>query len=316
MKLLGADCILSEGDFHVKSFLPVKSAELDAFESGSTLRFILPVCAALGVKAKITGSKKLLSRPSLPLIESLNKVGAKITANEKEITVDGKIDGDEITVDGSISSQYVSGLLLAMSYLSGERTLNVIGKPVSENYIDITLDVLKSLGVKVCKIEGGYKIIGGTYSTKEIYFTEGDYSGAAFMLSSAAIDGEITVKGLKIPSKQGDSSIIDVLKKFGANVSVKDNEITVKSAPLKGITLSCENIPDLAQIISVVAAFSKGETVIRGIDRLKYKESDRLKAITDMLDVSGIENKTDGESLVIYGGNPIVGSWSKTRFVS
>ena len=304
MKSLGADCNISDGDFIVRSFTPKKSARIDCGESGSTLRFLLPVCSALGIKTKVTGSKKLLSRPSEALINSLNERGAGI----ENFTVNGKISAGKFVIDGSVSSQYISGLLMSLSVLNGESEVVVKGERVSTNYIDITLEVMKDFGVSVIKTEDGYKVRGGL-NAKAIYYNEGDYSGAAFMLSAGAIFGRVSVSGLKSQTSQGDAEIIDVLKKFGADVNVEDERITVVKNRLKGIEVDCENIPDLAQIISVVAAFSEGKTVLKGISRLKYKESDRIAAITDMLTASKIKWACDGEKLEITGGKPKGGTF-------
>ena len=297
MRALGADCLISGGDFIVKSFTPKKTAEIDCGESGSTLRFLLSVCAALGVKTKIKGSEKLLSRPSEELISVLNDKGANI----QDLTVNGKIRAGRYEIDGSISSQYVSGLLMALSSLDGESELIIKGKAVSTNYIDITVDVLKDFGVKVEKTENGYKVFGG-FNAKDLYINEGDYSGAAFTLAAGTIYGNTAVKGLNFNSKQGDKEIIDVLKKFGAKINISGKTVNVEKSRLNGIDTNCENIPDLAQIIAVVAAYAKGKTVISGIERLKFKESDRIIAITDMLTAAGIKHACDVEKLEIFGG--------------
>lgn len=297
MKSLGADSIIKGKDFTVKSFNAVKSAEINCGESGSTLRFLLPVCAALGVKTKITGSEKLLSRPSEELILTLNNSGADI----KNFTVNGKISAGKYIIDGGVSSQYVSGLLMALSVLNGESELIITGKSVSKNYVDITVDALKSFGVNIESTENGYKVVGG-FNAKNEYVNEGDYSGAAFMFAAGAIGGKVTVTGLNNNSKQGDGEILNILKKFGAVVSVEDNAITVSKGELKAVNVDCENIPDLAQIISVVAAFSEGKTTINGISRLKFKESDRIAAITDMLSAAGVKWQLYRDKLEITGG--------------
>ena len=299
MKNLGADCQISGGDFTVKSFKAKAAAKIDCGESGSTLRFLLPVIAALGIRTQITGSEKLLSRPSDELVSVLNAHGAGI----ENFTVKGKISAGKYEIDGSVSSQYISGLLLAFSALNGESELIIKGKSVSENYVDITVDALMDFGVKVEKTQNGYKVFGG-YKPKSFYAVEGDYSGAAFMLAAGAIGKKVSVSGLNEQSKQGDKKIIEILKKFGAKVDIKENVITVSKDRLKGIEVDCENIPDLAQIISVVAAFSEGKTVLKGISRLKYKESDRIAAITDMLAAAEIKCNCDGETLFITGGKP------------
>ena len=300
IKSLGADVEISGNNLIIKGFKSVKKATLNCVESGSTLRFMLPVCAALGVNATFTGAKSLLSRPNEKLFFALNSHGANIV----DFTVNGKIEAGDYEIDGSISSQYISGMLLALSYLDGKSTLKILGKKVSENYIDITLDVLKDFGVNIEK-KGDIYYINGKNEVKNDKFTvEGDYSGAAFLFSLAAIGGSVTTFGLKENSKQGDSKILDVLSLFGAKVKV-NNGITVSSDTLKGIEYDCENIPDLVQVLSVVAAYAEGKTVLKNVSRLVYKESDRIEAILKMLSAAKIKAEFDGNDLTIYGGKPV-----------
>lgn len=299
LRCLGADCDIIGGDFIVRSFTPKDSAVLDCGESGSTLRFMLPIAAALGVRATFIGSAKLLSRPSEPLIKALNSVGA----NVRDFIVSGKINKNNITIDGSVSSQYVSGLMMSLSVLKGQSRLNIVGDRVSENYVDITVKVMKDFGVNVEKTDTGYLIDNGFNDVKEEYTVEGDYSGAAFYLCAGALGGKVRVSGLNTYSSQGDAKIIEILKAFGADVINEKDGFNVSHNTLHGINIDCENVPDLAQIISVVAAFSKGKSVLSGISRLKYKESDRIKAITDMLTSARIKWELS-DALTVYGGMP------------
>lgn len=360
LKSFGADCKIENGDFAVNSFSPVtdRIVTADCGESGSTLRFLLPVAAAFGIKADFTGSERLLSRPADKLIECLNKKGAKISgfsvrgklnygASENGEIVDctpenhlmsGKngtsVDGEiadcksrktekknditatntanisrwEYVIDASVSSQYVTGLMLALGFTDKPSRITVTGKRVSENYIEVTRGVLKSFGVKTVKQKDGYKIIPKSRkSAKNVsaqYQTEGDFSGAAFMLSLGAVCGEVTVKGLNLKSRQGDKKIVKVLKKMGATVRKADGGVTIKKNKLKAITLDCENIPDLVQVISAVAAFAKGVTVLKNVERLRVKESDRIEAILSMLEKAKVDAVFDGNSIKITGGTP------------
>lgn len=301
MRALGAD-IRSDGQkITVESFCKKEKAVLDCGESGSTLRFLLPVASALGVKAKFTGSGKLLSRPSEKLIDSLNGNGADIT----DFCVNGKLNGGEIVIDGSISSQYVTGLLLSLPLLKEGSKITVTGESSSRPYIDITLDVLKSFGIDIIEKDKTFSIGDGKeYLPQEVIKTEGDYSGAAFMLAAGALGKGVTVTWLNEKSIQGDREILTVLSKFGASVKAEKEGITVKKDKLCGIVYDCKNIPDLVQIIATVAAFCRGKTVLNGVERLIYKESDRLQAVLNTLRAAGIESETDGKKLVIYGGKP------------
>lgn len=279
----------------------------NAIESGSTLRFLLPVAAALGKKVEFTGEEGLLKRPFKQLTDCLNERGAKIDG----LKVSGKLKSGEFKITASVSSQFISGLLFALPLLDGDSEIVLDGEQVSKSYVDITIDVLKLYGIEITPSKSGYFIKGNqTYKSGKTVKVEGDWSGAAFYLSAGAINGEITVKGLNPESVQGDRKIIGVLKRFGASVTVSDGGVTVKRNELNGTTVDLEDIPDLGQIISVVAAYATGETVLKSVNRLKIKESDRLKAITDMLSVSGIAYYSADDELKIYGGAPKGGSFS------
>lgn len=279
----------------------------NAIESGSTLRFLLPVAAALGKKVEFTGEEGLLKRPFKQLTDCLNERGAKIDG----LKVSGKLKSGEFKITASVSSQFISGLLFALPLLDGDSEIVLDGEQVSKSYVDITIDVLKLYGIEITPSKSGYFIKGNqTYKSGKTVKVEGDWSGAAFYLSAGAINGEITVKGLNPESVQGDRKIIGVLKRFGASVTVSDGGVTVKRNKLNGTTVDLEDIPDLGQIISVVAAYATGETVLKSVNRLKIKESDRLKAITDMLSVSGIAYYSADDELKIYGGAPKGGSFS------
>ncbi len=275
-------------------------------ESGSTLRFLLPIVASLGINAEFTGEKRLMERPLGDLVNTLNAMGADIRGRE----VFGKLRSGEYKINAGISSQYITGLLFALPLLDGDSTLVLEGETVSKGYIDITLDVLELFSVKVEKTENGYFIKGNqkyTLPSEEIK-VEGDYSGSAFMLSAGAIGKSVTVKGLK-ESRQGDSAIVDVLKLFGAKVTVLKDSVKVEGGKLQAIDHDCEDIPDLVQIISVVASYAEGETVLRNVDRLRIKESDRIEAVLRSLNASGIKAKYEGGNLYITGGKPKGGTF-------
>lgn len=270
-------------------------------ESGSTLRFLLPVAAALGKIVTFTGEEGLLKRPINGLIEPLNSNGAQIEG----LNVKGKLKSGDYFVDASISSQYITGLLFALPLLDGDSRIIFKNGAVSKGYIDITIDVLNLFGVRAEKAEYGYYVKGGQkYRSPKTVIVEGDYSGAAFFLAAGAIGKSVEICGLNSESKQGDVAILKILKDFGADVSVDNNSATVRRNVLKGIEVDIDPIPDLAQIIAVVAAFSEGKTVLKNVDRLRIKESDRVQAIKNMLAVAGIDCKENGSDLIIYGGEP------------
>ena len=273
---------------------------VDCAESGSTMRFLLPVASALGITAEFTGSERLLSRPIEDIARAVEGHGGAITGHK----TNGQLQAGKYILDGSLSSQFVTGLMFALSVLKGESEIVLNGKRVSAGYIDITLAVLREFGVKITETATGYKITGGYNPPSEVT-VEGDWSSAAFMLSVGALTGEVTVKNLKYPSLQSDSAIVDILRKFGATVTADKNSVTAKKGEITGVNaIDCENCPDIAQVISSIAAFYKGDTVLTGIKRLKIKESDRINAIIKTLASCGIKAVSDGENLTVFGGNP------------
>ena len=300
LKTFGAK-VIKGGNYVIieRGCLPTEKVEIDCKESGSSLRFLLPVASALGIKATFTGCGRLLQRPITPLTDCLNKGGAEING----LTVNGRLQSGIYKVDGGISSQYITGLIFALSVIGGE--IAIKGELVSKPYVDITLSVLKDMGVKIQKTQNGYKIQAGYNPTQKEINVEGDWSGASFLLSAGAINGEVSVSGLNLNSTQGDRNIVEILKNFGAIVIEDNNKITVKKAPLKAIELDCQNIPDLVKIIAVVGAYANGKTIIKNVSRLKIKESDRIQAVINTLKSAKIKAEYVGEDLIIYGGTPV-----------
>lgn len=298
LKALNATARQADGEVSIKmGSLPTEEVVIDCNESGSSLRFLIPVVCALGVKATFIGSKRLLERPIGELVNSLNSNGAEIDGYK----VNGKLKPGKYYIDGSISSQYVSGLLLALSYLDGDSEIIISGRLVSKPYVDITIGVLKEFGVEVNETETGYKIKGGYTKKVDTLTVEGDWSGSAFILCAGAIAGNVTVKGLNANSYQGDRKILEILKDFGAKVEINGDIISVSKNKLKGITVDMEDVPDLIQIVSVVASYASGKTVIKNVDRLKLKESDRILAIINSLKSVGVSASYLNNSLIIEG---------------
>ena len=306
LSAMGAEIKKEKGGVSIeKKAFPSEEIIADCKESGSTLRFLFPLAAALGINARFIGSERLLSRPISPLREVINKHGAKADG----YVVKGRLECGDYIVDGSLSSQFVTGILFALTALGGKSTLIITGKKVSEGYIGITLEVLKMFGADI-NYRDDRIIIGGMKSEVRRARAEGDWSNAAFFLAAGAIGGDITVRNLNESSAQGDKNICGVLKKFGADVEKIKDGIKVRRGQLKGIDIDIEDIPDLAQIISVVAAYSYGVTVLRNVERLRLKESDRVDAIINTLGTSGVRAEYIDGKIIIYGGRPKGGIFS------
>lgn len=304
IKSLGAVYKYDGVDLTITAVRKIAKCECNCIDSASTLRFMMSIVPALNIKATFCGTTGLMNRPMQGLFACLNERGADI----KNYKVNGKLTAGIFQIDGKVSSQYVSGLLFALPLLDGDSEIIIKGSLVSKGYIDITLDVLSKFGIKIVKTEDGYFVSGNQkYVCPDGLSTEGDYSSAAVFLSAGAIGGKITAKNLEKNSCQGDRAILDVLKSFGADVEIGETYVTVSKNKLHAITVDVENNLDLAQIIAVVAFFASGNTVIKNVNRLKFKESNRLLAIMNMAEIAGIKAEYKENSITIQGGKPIGG---------
>ena len=312
------DCLKSMGteifvDGNTITVIPKefnKKADIDCNESGSTLRFLMPVVSALGIDATITGHGRLPQRPISPLKEEVEKKGVTFhTDNKFPLHLTGQLQSGEYEIQGNISSQFITGLLFALPLLDGDSKLKLIPPVESKSYIDITISVLRQFGIEIEEKENLYIIKGNQkYVSPEEIKVEGDWSNASFFLCAGALSEKgVTVTDLDINSPQGDKKILDVLSLMGADVTVNRNEVTVKKNKLKGITVDASDIPDAVPIISVVATACNGDTKIINAGRLRIKESDRIKSVLDMLLSVGADAEETPDGIIIRGGKSLVG---------
>lgn len=292
---------------------------LECGESGSTLRFMLPVVAALGKGGRFTLHGRLPERPLSPLREELEAHG--ITLYGKELlTLSGKLSGDSFSIDGGVSSQFVSGLLFALSLLEYPSTLRITGKLESAPYIDMTCNSLALFGAKPIKSESGFEInAGGKLSTPTQIAVEGDWSNAAFVLALGVLSGEVEILGLDQNSAQGDSKIVELLREFGADITYipERRSYIAKKSALHSIRIDASQIPDLVPILATVASVAKGRTEIYGAARLRLKESDRLESTAQVLNALGASVRVSDDGLMIDGVDSLRGgcvdSWGDHR---
>ena len=283
----------------------VKDIVLDCRESGSTARFMIPVAAALGVEnAEFKGSGRLPERPFGIIAEALRKNGVACSSDKLPLTVSGRLKSGVFEIPGNVSSQYISGLLLALSVTEGESRIVLTSKLESAAYVDITLNELSAFGADIEKTENVYKINGKPSLSATERTVEGDWSQAAFFLCAGAVSDGITVSGVDAESMQGDREIIDLLRSFGATVTVDGDSVTVSRGELRGIEIDASQIPDLVPVLAVTAALAKGKTVIKNAERLRLKESDRLKETVLRLKSFGINAEETSDGMIIEGGKP------------
>lgn len=281
--------------------LPEK-ALLDCGESGSTLRFLLPVAAALCPSVCFTGHGRLPERPIGELKSAMEAHGVAFSSEKLPFDTSGLLVGGNYRLPGNVSSQYITGLLLAMPKLSLPSTLILTTALESAAYVDITLHALRRFGISVNLLSNGYAVPGGqTFSSPGTLAVDGDWSNGAFFLAAGALGRPVTLTGLDLDSPQGDKAVLEVLKSFGAEVSVSGGDVTVAPAPLQGITLDVSEIPDLLPILAVVAACASGETRFEGAARLRLKESDRLTATANLLRALGGDAEELPDGLIVRG---------------
>jgi len=290
------------GNFLITPVKHAKNAVLNCNESGSTLRFMLAVAPALGGEFTFVGSGRLKDRPNAPLLNALERGGIDIEGEGLPLTLKGKLSGGVYDIDGGVSSQYVTGLLLAAALVGEDFTVRIDGELKSKGYVDITLDVLSSFGVEVAVDGNCYTVRGGQrlISPGEIT-VEGDWSNAAFFLAAGLLGGSVAVYGLNENSLQGDMAVIDVMRALGGCIKFEKGAFIAQKSDLFGTDFNVENIIDAAPVLSVLCAFADGESRISGVERLKLKESDRLSAIIEMITALGGKATTDGHVLNIVG---------------
>lgn len=277
-------------------------------ESGSTLRFLLPVAAALGREVTFLMEGRLPQRPLAPLDAQLEAHGAFLSRPRPDrLLVRGQLTTGDYTLPGNVSSQYISGLLFALPLLDGPSTLTVTGPVESAPYIAMTLDALAQFGIRPRQEGNRYHIAPAAYRGPASVTVEGDWSNAAFWLCMGALSGPVTVTGLRPDSLQGDRAIVDLLRQFGAEIRQNSTSFAVFPGPLTGMEIDASAIPDLVPALSVVAAAAQGDTKIYNAQRLRLKESDRIVTVCRMLSKLGAEVEETADGLVIHGGRPLTG---------
>lgn len=282
-----------------------KNITVDLSESGSTARFMIPVAAALGAEnITFTGSGRLPERPFGEIVEALRENGVFCSSSKLPMTVSGTLRPGTFKIAGNVSSQYISGLLLALSAVKGESEILLTSPLQSRDYVMMTVNELRAFGAEIGVFENRFTVKGEGHLKACDRTVEGDWSQAAFHLCAGAIGGNVTVKGLSTDSLQGDSETVPLLKRFGADITVGRDGITAKRSSLHGITIDASQIPDLVPVLAVTAAFADGKTVITNAERLRIKESDRLFETASRLRAFGINVLETPDGLIIDGGRP------------
>ena len=256
---LGANILEEQRTWRVTGgSTPQSPAEIDCGESGSTLRFLIPVCAALGMEATFTGHGRLPERPIGVYLDVLPAHGVSChTEGGLPLSINGTLKQGEFILPGNISSQFITGLLLACPLLAGESTIRLSSPLESAAYVDMTLEAMRAFGVTVDPLDNGWRIPGGQRYRARPFSVEGDWSQAAFFLAAGALGGTLSIGGLKRESTQGDRAAESLFAAFGAECAWKDETLCIKSNDLYGMEIDAAQIPDLVPILAATAALPR-----------------------------------------------------------
>lgn len=310
---LGAQIIQGEDCLQVLSPSYIDSLQGQSFfcgESGSTLRLLTPILAAIGGQFILQGTGRLPHRPMEAMWAALRAHGCKVAGTHLPVTVMGKLLPGVYRMPGNISSQYISGLLLALPLLNGDSEILLASPLESVGYVQLTLDVLQHFGVQIAKKPSGFFVPGKQkYLTAKLNVVQGDWSNAAFWLGAGACsEAGIVVQGLNAQSRQPDRAMRSLLQAMGANIRVDTQGICVKAeGRLRAASLDAASAPDLVPVVSVLMALADGTSQIYHASRLRWKESDRIHAVYEMLTALDADIALDGDTLSITGKEELRG---------
>lgn len=289
---------------------------IDCNESGSTLRFIIPIALIHEGATRFIGRGNLGKRPLKIYYDIFEEQNIEYTPSDDklDLVVKGTLKSGEFKVKGNVSSQFITGLMFALPLLDGDSKIVITTELESKGYIDLTLSVLKDFGIEVENKNYKEFIIKGNQSYKStLYRVEGDYSQGAFFLCADALGSKVVVNDLKEDSLQGDREVIDILKKLGAGIGVNKNGIVAYEKLLRGTVIDGAQCPDIIPVLAGVASLSKGRTEFINIGRLRIKECDRISAVAQELNKLGAKVTEKEDGLIIEGVSEFKGGcevWS------
>ncbi len=311
MRALGAKIIEHDNYVDIEGIGKIKAntpLAIDCNESGSTLRFFIPIFSLCNQKITFLGQGRLLSRPQSVYEEMFAKQGLFFEQSDDRITIDGTLKACKYELCGDISSQFITGLLLALPLLSGDSVIKIKPPFESRSYVDLTLQTMADFGVDAYFIDDYTIAVAGNQQYKATnYKFEGDYSQMAFFAVMAAIKGELTIEDMRIDSKQGDKEIIDILTNFNGDINVLKDSYNIKQSELNASDIDLSNCPDLGPILTVLCAYSRGKSTIYNASRLRIKESDRIDAMETELKKLGVNISSTQDSITVCGRSKMSG---------
>lgn len=301
---LGAKVEPGTNELKITGCGELKETKLNCGESGLAIRMFSPIAALFPAEITMSGGGSLKKRPMLMIEDALGQLGVrcKSTGGFLPLTIHGPVKGGNLEINGSVSSQLLTGLLMALPLANKDSEIKVINLK-SRPYIDMTIQILKDFGISIGNSNYSLFHIAGNQCYKALtYSVESDWSGAAFLLVAGAINGHLEIEGLNSRSKQSDMAIIDALRKAGASISIKNNKIEVSKSELKGFRFDATESPDLFPPLVALAAYCKGETRIKGVSRLEHKESNRAATLKEEFAKLNVKIDIDDDMMLIQGG--------------
>ncbi|MGD0582025.1 MAG: 3-phosphoshikimate 1-carboxyvinyltransferase [Bacteroidales bacterium] len=306
---LGAEITVKGEVVRIRGGFNPSAKEIFCGESGLSARMFTPIAALHNHEIILNGKGSILKRPLDMVEDPLRKLGVKVVSRNGflPLSLTGPLRGGEVTADGSVSSQFITGLLMALPVVPGDSRI-IVKNLVSRPYIDLTISILKEFGIvignedyRIFSVRGGQKFRAGKFNA------EGDWSGATFLLVMGAIGGSIEVKGLLAGSTQADKAVLDAISAAGAEVNVVDDSVQIRGRELRGFEFNITDCPDLAPPLTVLAMACRGRSVLEGAERLAAKESDRGKALEETMRSIGGKVKNFGSRIEIQGGDRLTG---------
>ena len=320
IKQLGSTVMAdNEGNLHIyNEEINKKSLNIFCGESGLSVRMFSPLVSLLNIPVTINGTGSLVNRPLHFLEETLPKLGVKVfTENGKiPLKIEGPMQPKEITVDGSLSSQYLTGLLMAFGKAAKEKLIIHVTDLKSKPYIDLTLQMMSHFGYNVKNNNyQSFEISPKNISTEPVEMkVEADWSSASLVLAAAAVAGEnVVLQGLDLNSTQADKAFLLAMNAGGADLEIAGNKINVSKTQLKPFAFDATDCPDLFPPLVVLAAFANGKTVLKGTSRLTHKESNRALTLQDEFEKMGLQIQLSGDEMHIYGSGNLSGAQVSSR---
>lgn len=304
LRALGADVTRTDDGVKVRGlpYFAAVNGKVDCRESGSTLRFFVPLFARVGAPVTLTGAPRLLQRPQQVYADIFHARGLQFRQTETEITVCGPLPAGEYTVPGNVSSQFITGLLTAQALAGGRSVVRVAPPFESSGYVALTIDAMRRFGVEVQQPDKYTFCINGNQKYKPCdCVAEGDYSQAAFWAVAGSVAGGVQIDGLNPQSLQGDKVIVDILRRCNAQITQTPDGLECRESVLRATEIDLADCPDLGPVLMVLALFCHGETVIRNAGRLRMKESDRIAAMQAELAKMGGAVLADENTVAVSG---------------